>query len=92
MAKPNIGHLDCPACGEDADVREQKNGRAYLLCNSAICGFQGFARSADADKSLRARMKPTPTPPPVAAPAAGTVQPPAPETLPKKKGFFDDLL
>lgn len=91
MAKPNIGHLACPACGEDADVREQKNGRAYLLCNSAICGFQGFARSADADKSLRARMKQITTPP-VAAPGAGTVQLPATETLPKKKGFFDDLL
>lgn len=91
MAKPNIGHLACPACGEDADVREQKNGRAYLLCNSAICGFQGFARSADADKSLRARMKQI-NPATVAAPGAGTVQPPTTETLPKKKGFFDDLL
>lgn len=90
MAKPNIGHLACPACGEDADVREQKNGRAYLLCNSAICGFQGFARSADADKSLRARMKQI-NPQPVAAPVPENVPVPA-AAQPKKKGFFDDLI
>lgn len=87
MAKPEIGKIPCPCCGEDASVREQKNGRSYLLCNSAICGFQGFTRSADADKSMRARMKATaPTPPADPAP-----QPAPPAANPKKKGFFDDL-
>jgi hypothetical protein len=88
MAKPEIGKIPCPCCGEDASVREQKNGRSYLLCNSAICGFQGFTRSADADKAMRSRMKtaapiiPTQTAEPIQATA------PIP---PKKKGFFDDI-
>lgn len=57
MAKPTIGHVDCPCCGESADVREQKNGRAYMLCNSPVCGFQGFTRSEGAHKSLTAKMR-----------------------------------
>lgn len=88
MAKPEIGKIPCPCCGEDASVREQKNGRSYLLCNSAVCGFQGFTRSADADKAMRGRMKTaapiTPTPPAAPAPAPAPIPP-------KKKGFFDDL-
>ena len=87
MAKPEIGHVDCPCCGEPASVREQKNGRAYLLCNSAICGFQGFTRSADADKHLRGKVRPVT--PAAAAPAPATK--PAAEP-PKRKGIFDDLI
>lgn len=93
MAKPEIGKIPCPCCGEDASVREQKNGRSYLLCNSAICGFQGFTRSSDADKSMRARMKIN-TPQPAAAPVPlnATAPATAPAQIPpKKKGFFDDL-
>lgn len=91
MAKPEIGKIPCPCCGEDASVREQKNGRSYLLCNSAVCGFQGFTRSVDADKAMRGRMKTAaapaqPTPPAAPAPAPA----PAPQP-PKRKGFFDDL-
>lgn len=82
MSKPEIGQMACPCCGEAASVREQKNGRSYLLCNSAVCGFQGFTRSADADRHLRAKMKPHQEQPP--APAAANEPP-------KKKGFFDDL-
>lgn len=81
MAKVDIGHVDCPCCGESAKVREQKNGRAYLLCNSPVCGFQGFTRSADADKSMRGRMKPVAQPDPA----------PQPDPQPKK-GFFDGLI
>lgn len=78
MSKSDIGHVACPCCGDDAKVREAKNGRAYLLCNSPVCGFQGFTRSSDADKHLRSKIKP--------------IQAPAPVTTePKKKGFFDDL-
>lgn len=83
MAKPEIGKIACPCCGEDASVREQKNGRTYLLCNSAVCGFQGFTRSSDADKAMRSRMKPKQEQPPAPTP-------PAPQP-PKRKGFFDDL-
>jgi hypothetical protein len=92
MAKPEIGKLDCPCCGEPASVREQKNGRAYLLCNSPVCGFQGFTRSPDADKHLRARMKVDPTVEPEKAPKPQPAPAPAPAPQPpKKKGFFDDL-
>lgn len=62
MAKDHVGHVACPCCGEDAEVREQKNGRSYLLCQSALCGFQGFTRSDGADKALRGRMKPKAAP------------------------------
>lgn len=84
MARAEIGKIVCQCCGEPASVREQKNGRAYVMCNSPICGFQGFTRSADADKALRARM--------IQAPAAEQpAAPPAPQPKPKK-GFFDDLI
>lgn len=94
MAKPEIGKIPCPCCGEDASVREQKNGRSYLLCNSAICGFQGFTRSSDADKAMRSRMKTNTTPPTVAAPVPGNAKAPATAPAPqppKRNGFFDDL-
>lgn len=83
-----MGHIPCPCCGEDAHVREAKGGKAYLVCDSVICGFQGFARSADADRLLRGKMKPINAAP---APAAA----PAPKQDPKpvpKKGSFRDLL
>ncbi|HLO62897.1 MAG TPA: hypothetical protein VK165_08020 [Azonexus sp.] len=84
MAKDHIGHIACPCCGEDAEVREQKNKRAYVLCTSALCGFQGFTRSTGADQGMRAKMKPK------AAPVAPAPDPaPTPEP---KKGFFDDIL
>jgi len=86
MARIDIGHVDCPCCGEPAKVREQKNGRSYLLCNSPVCGFQGFTRSNDADKHLRGRMKPAEGPAQEQTAPANADQPP-----PKKKGIFDDL-
>lgn len=82
MAKETIGHVDCPACGEQADVREAKSGKAYVMCPSPVCGFQGFARMADSDRALRAKMRPK-------APAAAA---PGTTDQPKKKGFFDDLI
>ncbi|WP_295002941.1 hypothetical protein [uncultured Dechloromonas sp.] len=94
MAKDHVGHVSCPCCAEDAEVREQKNGRAYVLCTSPLCGFQGFTRSDGADQSLRGRMKPKLNiTPPAAAPGQGTGS--APETKPAdnpKKGFFDGIL
>jgi hypothetical protein len=92
MAKESIGKVHCQACGELAEVREQKNGRAYVLCNDPMCGFQGFTRSAHADKHLRAKMIANTTPPAAAPhPGQGTGSAPANETKPKK-GFFDDLI
>lgn len=91
MAKAEIGKIACQCCGEPASVREQKNGRSYVMCNSPVCGFQGFTRSADADKNLRGKMttcQPETKIPVQNAPPAADQIPPQP---PKKKGFFDDL-
>ena len=91
MAKDHVGHVACPCCGDDAEVREQKNGRSYLLCQSALCGFQGFTRSDGADKALRGRMKPKNIPPVQEQQGQGAgsapVTPPAQST--KKRSFFD---
>lgn len=91
-----IGHVVCQACGEQAEVRTQKNGRAYTLCQHPDCGFQGFTRSASADAKLRAKMTPK-----AAAPAAEDSKivdrsqqktRTAPTTTAPKKGFFDGIL
>lgn len=92
MAKEHIGHIACPCCGEDAEVREQKNKRAYVLCTSAVCGFQGFTRSQGADQGMRAKMKPKANiPPPAPAQGQGTGSAPAndPAPKPKPRSFFD---
>lgn len=88
MARAEIGTVDCQCCGEKASVREQKNGRAYVVCNSPVCGYQGFTRSSDADRALRAKMAPA-----IAAPVDAEPKKPAePAPQPKpKKGFFDEL-
>lgn len=88
MAKESIGTVACQACGEQAEVRIQKNGRAYVLCNDPMCGFQGFTRSAHADQKLRAKM--TPSANKENSPAPDPAPQPAPQP-PKKKGFLDDL-
>lgn len=85
MARESIGTVACPACGEPADVRIQKNGRSYVMCNDSLCGFQGFTRSDHADQKLRGRMTAK------AAPAETPPADPAPQPAPKK-GFFDGIL
>lgn len=55
MANADIGRCDCPACGADAAVRENKKGRAYVMCDE--CNYQGFARGVKSDAALRARIK-----------------------------------
>ena len=80
MANPDIGLIPCPCCGEDAKVRESgKNGRAYMLCTSPVCGFQGFARSDGAHQGMTKRMRK------IQQQAAAL-----PDEKPKK-GMFDDL-
>lgn len=35
---PNIlGHLDCPLCGLEGDVREDKNGNPFFFCPDCTC-------------------------------------------------------
>jgi predicted RNA-binding Zn-ribbon protein involved in translation (DUF1610 family) len=83
VAKEHVGHVACPCCGEDAEVREQKNGRSYLLCQSVLCGFQGFTRSDGADKALRGRMKPK------AAPVPDQKANQEQQPVTKKRSIFD---
>lgn len=35
-------HFPCPVCGEGLDVRTQKRGKPYVICNR--CGVQLFIR------------------------------------------------
>lgn len=36
------GHFPCPVCGEGLDVRTQKRGKPYVICDR--CGVQLFVR------------------------------------------------
>lgn len=87
MARESIGTVPCQACGEPAEVRIQKNGRSYVLCNDPLCGFQGFTRSDHADKKLRGRMIAKAAP--AAADQVADQDQPTNQT---KKGFFDGIL
>lgn len=53
-----IGHITCPECQQEGvPVKESaKRQWATYTCNG--CGSQHFARSANADKAIRARMTP----------------------------------
>jgi hypothetical protein len=57
MKKTNIGHIDCPVCiFKDANVKEDKNGHAYVHCPD--CNAQVFTRNDHRDLHLRRRMRP----------------------------------
>jgi NMD protein affecting ribosome stability and mRNA decay len=57
MKKTNIGHVDCPICiFKDANVKEDKNGHAYVHCPD--CNAQVFTRNDHRDLHLRRRMRP----------------------------------
>jgi len=57
-AKSHIGHVDCPICGHTgAEVKTDKNGRAYIHCKHA-CSWQGITRTNYQSDQLRARMRP----------------------------------
>lgn len=55
MANKNLGVCDCPICGKEANVRETKKDKAYIMCDD--CGFQGFARGFTANKIMREKMR-----------------------------------
>lgn len=53
----HIGHTDCPVCGHDsADVKTDKNGRAYIHCKHS-CSWQGITRTDYQSNQLKARMR-----------------------------------
>ena len=90
MANPDLGHISCPCCDEPAPIREAKGGKVYFVCTSPVCGIQGFTRSVEADKKLRAKMKPIKSEK-TAIDTPVRILPPAATLATKKKGFLDDL-
>ena len=58
-----LGHMACPECGGEAEVKSQKNGMAYRWCPD--CKAQYFTRNAEASDRLLAKCgteKPVPVP------------------------------
>lgn len=105
MTREVIGHMDCPECGGEAEVKRTKAGLAYRWCTE--CNAQYFPRTAEASERLIGKCKDAkPAPLPVTAtepkPAAAKVKPaptpkaepaPAPAPAPAKpRSPFDDAL
>lgn len=93
MANETIGKKECPNCGLDGDVRLDKHGKAYFLCNDEECGYQAFTRRAVASEKMKAKMRPTlpPESPPMPEKKPAIKLPkvqPLPTPL-KPKGFLD---
>jgi len=75
--KKAIGHVDCPICGHNgAQIKEDKNGRAYIHCTFA-CSWQGITRNNYQSDQLKARMRPC-TVPTVTVQEPAAPQAPAP--------------
>lgn len=63
MTREVIGHMDCPECGSEAEVKRTKAGLAYRWCTE--CNAQYFPRTAEASDRLIAKCegaKPEPVP------------------------------
>lgn len=85
--KDVIGNIDCPVCGQEMPVKEDKNQHAYGHCAHG-CNAQVFTRNDHRDALLRKRMRavtvtdtvppPDVKPDPVHIPVF--VPPPAPAT------------
>lgn len=92
-----LGLVKCPECDFDgAEVKLQKNGKAYRYCPE--CDAQFFARTDAASDRLLAKTgaKKAPEPEPKPAPAPEVKPAPEPEPKPapkqvKKSGFADAL-
>lgn len=81
--KTIIGHVNCPICGHvDAEVRPDKNDRAYIHCKFA-CGWQGITRNNHQSDQLKARMRPV-TVPTVTVPEPAAPKAPAPAAPPPR--------
>lgn len=102
MKKTAIGHVRCPVCDfSDAEVKEDKNGHAYIHCTD--CNAQTFTRNDFRDGQLRRRMRavtvtgtggeapPAPAPAAAAAPAKPAAAP-APAKPAAKKSWLTPLM
>lgn len=106
MTREVIGHMDCPECGGEAEVKRTKAGLAYRWCTE--CNAQYFPRTAEASDRLIGKCtdaKPVPLPvtgtEPKPAPKAKTAPAPMPKIEPKTepapapakpRSPFDDAL
>jgi folate-dependent tRNA-U54 methylase TrmFO/GidA len=92
MANETIGKKECPNCGLDGDVRLDKHGKAYFLCNDEECGYQAFTRRMIASEKMKAKMRPIMLPESPPMPEKKAVKKPEVAHLPtplKPKGFLD---
>lgn len=55
--KEIIGHIDCPVCGHDMPIKEDKNRHAYGHC-AHRCNAQVFTRNDHRNSLLRQNMRP----------------------------------
>lgn len=94
MAREVLGHMNCPECGSQAEVKKQKNGLAYRWCTE--CNAQYFPRTPEASDRLMEKCgAEKPVPVPKKEPVTVTAQkpeekPPVPKAKPKASPF--DLL
>lgn len=74
--KDIIGHIDCPVCGHEMPVKQDKNAHAYGHC-AHRCNAQVFTRNDHRDSLLRQRMRAVTVtvPEPEAAPAPAATVP-----------------
>lgn len=57
MAKGQVvGHVDCPLCGLEAEVKEDKNGNPYAFCPD--CTMQLLTHGGHRAELLRRKMRP----------------------------------
>lgn len=100
MTREVIGHMACPECGGEAEVKRTKSGLAYRWCTE--CNAQYFPRTAEASDRLIAKCGGKAAPPSVTVtepepkPAKAKAAP-APEPAPvpkpaKPRSAFDDAL
>lgn len=95
--KEPIGHMECPTCKHpDAEVKEDKNGHAFLFCPD--CASQVFTRNPHRDRLMRKHMRPVTVtgtePPPLAVPAPKQepAPEPAPAPAPARKGWLTPIM
>lgn len=94
MANKKLGQCNCPLCDfPDQEVREDKNGKPYMVCDE--CGCQIFARQAKSIRKLRERMEPVVEEEKDVVEAeetgAGVVEKPVPAKVPELPTIFDML-
>ncbi len=88
-----LGSCVCPLCHADtAEVRSDKNGRAYVKCDSCVTMIRTMSHVGDV--AMRGMIAKENAPPandrsPADKPAPAAPDKPAPAAPPKRSGFVD---